>query len=66
MDADGEIENIGTLKNSYVDIYAPMPNDMSYIKVTGKFHDGEGFYKDVQFTLDDMRDKGEYKIINFE
>jgi hypothetical protein len=66
MDASGEVENIGTLKNSYVDIYAPMLNDMSHIKVTGKFHDGEGYYKDVQFTLDDMRDKGEYKIINFE
>ena len=66
MGSQGEVESINELKNSYLDIYAAFSTDMSYIKVTGKVHTGEGNYSDVEFTLDDMRDISEYKILKYE
>lgn len=66
MDSQGEVETINELKNSYLDIYAAFSTDMSYVKVTGKVHTGEGYYLDVEFTLDDMRDISDYKILKYE
>lgn len=66
MDSKGEVETIDKLKNSYLEIYASFGTDMSYAKVTGKVHIGEGYYEDVEFTLDDMRDISEYKILKYE
>ncbi|SKC36782.1 hypothetical protein [Maledivibacter halophilus] len=66
MDSKGEVENIDKLKNFYLEIYAPFGTDMSSVKVTGKVHIGEGYYEDVKFTLDDMRDTSEYEILKYE
>lgn len=66
MDSQGEVETINELKNSYLDIYAAFGTDMSYVKVTGKVHIGEGTYSDIEFTLDDMRDISEYKILKYQ
>lgn len=66
MDSNGEVETIDKLKNSYLEIYASFGTDMSYAKVTGKVHIGEGYYEDVEFTLDDMRDTSAYEILKYE
>lgn len=66
MDSQGEVETVKDLKNSYLDIYAAFSTDMSYIKVTGKVHTGEGNYSDVEFTMDNMRDVSEYEVLKFK
>jgi len=65
MDATPEVEDVGTLENAYLDIYAAFSTDMSYVKVTGKIHEGEGYYSDVEFVLDDMRDMDAYEIYRY-
>jgi len=66
MDDEGVSQEIEALNNATVKVMADLPNDMSYVKVTGRFHDGEGYYEEVEFTLDDMRDPSAYNIVMFE
>jgi hypothetical protein len=66
MDDAGTPEYLGDVTNAQVIVNANLPNDMSTVKVTGKFYDGEGTYIDVAFTLDNMRDLEEYQIIAVE
>jgi hypothetical protein len=35
---------------------------MSYYEVAGTVHVGNGLYKDVRFTLDDMRDASDFDV----
>ncbi|OEF96985.1 hypothetical protein [Desulfuribacillus alkaliarsenatis] len=39
------------------------PNDMSFMRITGKVPTGGGNYKNVDFTLDQMRDADAYDLI---
>ncbi len=66
MGDEGEWEYLGDVENAIVSIDANLPNDMSGVKVYGKFYDGEGMYLDVEFALDNMRALEEYKIILIE
>lgn len=66
MDSAGEVKTMGTIKNGYVEVHAPFGTDMSYVKVTGKIHEGEGFYQNVEFTLDDARDVEAYKVYKYK
>jgi hypothetical protein len=66
MDDTGTAEYIGDITNAQVVVNANLPNDMSTVKVTGKFYDGEGMYIDVAFNLDNMRSLEEYQIIAIE
>ncbi len=66
QDDIGETQEIDFLNNTTLIIMADLPSDMSHVIVTGRFHDGEGYYKNVEFTLDDMRDASAYKIVMFE
>jgi len=62
MEADPVNNAIGELINRNVTIHGNLPTDMSYYKITGKVHTGEGYYEDVSFTLDSMRDVSEYEV----
>lgn len=66
MEDQGTWEDLGTLKNTVVTIKADLLGDMSAVKVIGKFHVGEGFYKDIEFSLDDMRSMEQYKVFIFK
>lgn len=66
MGEEGKWKELGTISNSTVEINASLPNDMSGVIVHGKYHEGEGYYKDIKFSLDDMRDLTEYDIILFK
>jgi len=63
---EGEWKEIDLIKNGLVLITADLPSDSSSVSVQGRFHDGEGYYKDVSFTLDDARDTNAYNPILFE
>ncbi len=67
MDDVGEVEYLGDISNRQVYINANLPNDMSLVKVTGKFYDeDDDKYEDIEFVLDNMRDLEEYQIITIE
>lgn len=67
MDSAGTPAELGTFNNAFVILQVPVPsNDRAYFKVTGKAKVGEGDYRDVEFTLDDTRDAGDYKVIMFK
>lgn len=67
MDSEGIPTEMGTLTNVNVNLEVYASNtDMTYLKVTGKAYIGEGDYRDVKFTLDDMRDSTNYKVIMFK
>ena len=63
MDQASEWVDLGTLKNTKVFVEASLPTDVSYVKVKGLVHLGEGTYEEVEFTLDDMRSLEGYDII---
>lgn len=64
MGADGESIDVGTLYNANVQVRVWLPNgDMSHIKVTGVADLGNGNFRNVEFGLDDMRDRSDYKVI---
>lgn len=62
MESEGIESELGELENAVLNIHSNLPTDMSYYKITGKVHVGEGYYEDVSFTLDDMRDSSEYDV----
>jgi hypothetical protein len=66
MGDEGELKDLGTISNSTVEISASLPNDMSSMIISGKYHEGEGYYKEIKFSLDNMRDLSAYDIIVFE
>lgn len=66
MGEEGNWKDLGKISNSIVKINASLPNDMSSVIIYGRYHEGEGFYKDIKFSLDDMRDLTAYDIILFK
>jgi hypothetical protein len=62
MESDGVEKDIGELENSILNIHSNLQTDMSYYKVSGKVHVGEGLYEDINFTLDGMRDTSDYDV----
>ena len=65
MGEEGQWKDLGLISNSTVEINASLPTDMSSVIVHGRYHQGEGYYEDFEFSLDDMRDLEEYDIIFF-
>lgn len=61
----GTSEHIDIITDSKVRVFCRLPNDMSYAKVTGYVEVGSEEQK-VEFTLDDMRDSSEYKVLLFK
>lgn len=67
MGAEGQTINVGSLHDAHVGVRVWLPNnDMSYIGVTGVADLGNGDLRKVEFSLDDMRDASEYKVIMFK
>lgn len=67
MGSEGETLNVGALYNAHVGVRVWLPNsDMSYIQVTGVADLGNGDTRNVEFTLDDMRDSSDYKVIMYK
>lgn len=61
--SNAEVESIdlGTIENATVIIQAELPEEGSTVQVTGRFHEGEGFYHDLVFKLD-KRDIAQYEV----
>lgn len=66
MEDPGDVEYLGNVENEIIIVNASLPSDMAYVKVTGKYNNGDGTYTDVEFTMDDMRALEEYSIIVIE
>lgn len=59
---EGELDDIGTITNSVVNIIDLLNSDGSYIHVTGQVPHPDGTYDLIDFTLDHMRDISDYEI----
>lgn len=67
MGSEGKPAKLGTFRDTNVGLTVyGSNNDMTYLKVAGKAYAGEGNYRDVEFTLDAMRDPSDYKVIMFK
>ncbi|MBF4692985.1 hypothetical protein [Fusibacter ferrireducens] len=66
MGEEGLWQEVGRIKDALVLIAASLPNDMSFVKVYGRVHKGDGTYENVEFTLDDVRDDISYKVYTVE
>lgn len=63
MEDSGKKDDYGMIENTILNIHSRLPSDMSYYKITGKVQTGEGVFKDVVFSLDDMRSASDYNVI---
>ncbi len=65
MDGEPEQISLGTIVNEEVTIMANLPNDMSRVEVLGRVYEGEGYYNEVKFVLDNMRELSEYELVTY-
>lgn len=63
MDSKPITKGIGDLENELVSIQAELPNDMTYLRITGVVYGGEGYQNNIDFTIDTQRDVTEYQPI---